>query len=463
MFDPEYNRFGFRIHNYFAAKTLDQVRPGGLVAFVTIRYTMDAKDESVRRYLAARGELLGAIRLPNNAFRANAGTDVVSDIIFLQRREAPVTELPDWVHVGDTPEGFKVNRYFLDHPEMVLGTPTAESTQYAAQDYTVAPIEGADLAAQLHEAIQNIHGEYVEREVEEAESKDVLPADPDVRNYSFALVDGDVYYREGGVMVRQDVSTAAAERIKGMMALRNCTRRLIELQTMDADGGVIAAEQRQLNELYDAFTAKYGLISSRENRRAFQDDSAYYLLCSLEILDDDGKLERKADMFTKRTIQPHRPVEHTDTAVEALAVSMNERARVDLPYMAQLCGKSEDEIVSDLTGVIFRIPGTDRYVPADEYLSGNVRVKLRMAEAAAESDQLYSVNVDALRAAQPRDLTAGEIDVRLGATWIDPKYIEQFAKETFKPSPEAAKNVKVYYSSITSEWHLDGKKVSSFS
>ena len=327
VFDPEYNRLGFSIHNYFAAKMLDQVRPGGVVAFVTSRYTMDAKDESARRYLAERGELLGAIRLPNNAFRANAGTDVVSDIIFLQRREKPVTEFPEWVHVGENEDGFTVNRYFLDHPEMVLGTPTDESTQYGRQDYTVAPIEGADLAAQLHEAIKHIHGEYTECEIEQAEVPDIIPAEPDVRNYSFTLVDGDVFYREGGIMVRQDVSAGTAERIKGLMELRDCTRRLIELQTIDAGDGVIAAEQRRLNELYDAFTAKHGLISSRENKRAFEDDSSYYLLCSLEILDDDGNLERKSDMFTKRTIQPHRPVEHTETAVEALAVSMNEKAR----------------------------------------------------------------------------------------------------------------------------------------
>ena len=424
---------------------------------MTSRYTMDAKDESVRRYLAARGELLGAIRLPNNAFLANAGTGVVSDIIFLQRRELPLTELPDWVHVGDTPEGFKVNNYFLQHPEMVLGVPTAESTRYASQDYTVAPIEGADLGEQLHEAIQHIHGEYVDREVEETQSADIIPADPDVRNYSFTLVDGDVFYREGGIMVRQDVSAAAAERIKGLMELRDCTRRLIELQTIDASDAEIAAEQRELNELYDAFTAEHGLISSRENKRAFEDDSSYYLLCSLEILDDDGKLQRKSDMFTKRTIKPHRPVEHTDTAVEALAVSMNEKARVDLPYMARLCGKDETTIASELQGVIFRIPGTDRFVTADEYLSGNVRVKLREAEAAAENDPSYSVNVDALRAAQPRDLTASEIDVRLGATWIEPRYIRQFIGETFKPSFWASQSIKVHYSHVTGEWRVEGK------
>ena len=457
VFDPGYNRLGFSIHNYFAAKMLDQVRPGGIVAFVTSRYMMDAKDESARRYLAERGELLGAIRLPNNAFRANAGTDVVSDIIFLQRRELPLTELPDWVHVGDTPDGFKVNKYFLDHPEMVLGAPTAESTQYAGQDYTVASIEGADLAAQLHEAIQNIHGEYVERDIEENTVSDILPADPDVRNYSYALVDGNVYFREGGIMVRQDVSATMSERIKGMMELRDCTRRLIGLQTMDADEGVIAAEQRRLNELYDAFTAKHGLISSRENKRAFDTDSSYYLLCSLEILDEDGRLERKSDMFTKRTIQPQRPVEHTETSAEALAVSMNERARVDLPYMARLCGKSEDEVVSELTGVIFRVPGINRYVTADEYLSGNVREKLREAESAAEGDAAFNINVEALRAAQPRELTASEIDVRLGATWIEPRYIRQFIDETFKPSFWASQNIKVHYSPVTGEWRVEGK------
>ena len=493
--DPEYDRLGFSIHNYFAAKMLDQVRPGGLVAFVTSRYTLDAKDESVRRYLAERGELLGAIRLPNNAFRANAGTDVVSDIIFLQRREVPATELPDWVHVDTTPEGFTVNRYFIDHPEMVLGTPSAESTQYGRQDYTVAPIEGADLSEQLHEAVQNIHGEYTEREMEEAENTDILPADPDVRNYSFTLVDGEVYYREGGIMVRQSVSAAMTERIKGLMELRDCTRRLIQLQTEDASDAEIAAEQRRLNRLYDAYTAKYGLISNRENKRAFSDDSSYYLLCSLEILDEDGKLERKADMFTRRTIQPHRPVEHTETAAEALAVSLNELGRVDIAYVSRLCGrdtssvneksqprrstnpspgaasytatdsnssipaenKDVNSIAAELSGVIFRVPGEERYATADEYLSGNVREKLREAEAAAKSEPSFNVNVEALRAAQPRELTASEIDVRLGATWIEPRYIEQFMVETFQPTYWASRSMDVSYSPYTSEWHIDGK------
>ena len=455
--DPEYDRLGFSIHNYFAAKMLDQVRPGGIVAFVTSRYTLDAKDESVRRYLAERGEMLGAIRLPNNAFRANAGTDVVSDIIFLQKREAPATELPDWVHVGKNEDGFAINNYFLQHPEMVLGTPTAESTQYGRQDYTVAPIEGADLSELLHKAIQNIHGEYAEREIEEAENTDILPADPDVRNYSFALVDGEVYYREGGIMVRQDVSAAMTARIKGLMELRDCTRRLIQLQTEDASDAEITAEQRRLNRLYDAYTVKHGLISNRENKRAFSDDSSYYLLCSLEILDEDGKLERKADMFTRRTIQPHRPVEHTETAAEALAVSLNELGRVDMEYMSRLCGKNEVEIAAELSGVIFRVPGTERYVTADEYLSGNVRVKLREAEAAAKDDASYSINVEALKAAQPRELTASEIDVRLGATWIEPRYIEQFMVETFQPTYWASRSMSVNYSPYTSEWHIYGK------
>ena len=493
--DPEYDRLGFSIHNYFAAKMLDQVRPGGIAAFVTSRYTLDAKDESVRRYLAERGELLGAIRLPNNAFRANAGTDVVSDIIFLQKREAPATELPDWVHVGTTPEGFTVNRYFIDNPDMVLGTPTAKSTQYGRQDYTVAPIEGADLSELLHEAVQNIHGEYTERDVEEAENTDILPADPDVRNYSFTLVDGEVYYREGGIMVRQDVSAAMTERIKGLMELRDCTRRLIQLQTEDVSDAEIAVEQRRLNQLYDAYTAKHGLISSRENKRAFSDDSSYYLLCSLEILNEDGKLERKTDMFTRRTIQPHRPVEHTETAAEALAVSLNELGRVDIAYMSRLCGRDTssaneksqprrstnpspgaasytstdsnssipaengavNSIAAELSGVIFRVPGTERYVTADEYLSGNVREKLREAEAAAKSEPSFNVNVEALRAAQPRELTASEIDVRLGATWIEPRYIEQFMVETFQPTYWASRSMDVSYSPYTSEWHIDGK------
>ena len=459
--DPEYDRLGFSIHNYFAAKMLDQVRPGGIVAFVTSRYTLDARDESVRRYLAERGELLGAIRLPNNAFRANAGTDVVSDIIFLQRREAPVTELPEWVHVGKNEDGFAIYNYFLQHPEMVLGTPTAESTQYGRQDYTVAPIEGADLSELLHKAIQNIHGEYAEREIEEAENTDILPADPDVRNYSFALVDGEVYYREGGIMVRQDVSAAMTARIKGLMELRDCTRRLIQLQTEDASDAEITAEQRRLNRLYDAYTVKHGLISNRENKRAFSDDSSYYLLCSLEILDEDGKLERKADMFTRRTIQPHRPVEHTETAAEALAVSLNELGRVDMEYMSRLCGNSETEIAAELSGVIFRIPGEERYATADEYLSGNVREKLREAEAAAKADPSFNINVEALKAAQPRELTASEIDVRLGATWIEPRYIAQFMFNTFQPTYWASRSMSVNYSPYTSEWRIEGKSAVS--
>ena len=459
--DPEYDRLGFSIHNYFAAKMLDQVRPGGIVAFVTSRYTLDARDESVRRYLAERGELLGAIRLPNNAFRANAGTDVVSDIIFLQRREAPVTELPEWVHVGKNEDGFAINNYFLQHPEMVLGTPTAESTQYGRQDYTVAPIEGADLSELLHKAIQNIHGEYAEREIEEAERSDILPADPDMRNYSFALVDGEVYFREGGIMVRQDVSAAMTARIKGLMELRDCTRKLIQLQTEDASDAEITAEQRRLNRLYDAYTAKHGLISNRENKRAFSDDSSYYLLCSLEILNEDGKLERKADMFTRRTIQPHRPVEHTETAAEALAVSLNELGRVDMEYMSRLCGKSETEIAAELSGVIFRVPGEERYATADEYLSGNVREKLREAETAAKTDQSFNINVEALRAAQPRELTASEIDVRLGATWIEPRYIAQFMFNTFQPTYWASRSMSVNYSPYTSEWRIEGKSAVS--
>ena len=459
--DPEYDRLGFSIHNYFAAKMLDQVRPGGIVAFVTSRYTLDAKDESVRRYLAERSELLGAIRLPNNAFRANAGTDVVSDIIFLQRREAPVTELPEWEHVGENEDGFAINNYFLQHPEMVLGTPTAESTQYGRQDYTVAPIEGADLSELLHKAIQNIHGEYAEREIEEAERSDILPADPDMRNYSFALVDGEVYFREGGIMVRQDVSAAMTARIKGLMELRDCTRKLIQLQTEDASDAEITAEQRRLNRLYDAYTAKHGLISNRENKRAFSDDSSYYLLCSLEILNEDGKLERKADMFTRRTIQPHRPVEHTETAAEALAVSLNELGRVDMEYMSRLCGKSETEIAAELSGVIFRVPGEERYATADEYLSGNVREKLREAETAAKTDQSFNINVEALRAAQPRELTASEIDVRLGATWIEPRYIAQFMFNTFQPTYWASRSMSVNYSPYTSEWRIEGKSAVS--
>ena len=466
--DKAYNKLGFNIHNYFFAKSLDQVRPGGVVAFVTSRYTMDAKDSTVRRYLAQRAELLGAIRLPNNAFKANAGTEVVSDILFLQKRDRPLDITPDWTQTGRTEEGFTVNQYFLDHPEMVLGQPTAESTQYGKQDYTVVPIEGLELADQLHDAVQHIHGTYQEAALPElGEGEDIddsLPADPDVKNYSYTVVDGAVYFRENSRMVRPDLNATAEARVKGLVGLRDCVQQLIDLEmdaaAPDAD---IREQMAELNRLYDAFSAKYGLINDRANRLAFSDDSSYYLLCALEVLDEDGRLERKADMFTKRTIKPHEAVTTVDTASEALAVSISEKACVDMAYMEQLTGKTGEELADELRGVIFRVPGqtepdgTPHYVTADEYLSGNVRRKLRQAQRAAEQDPAFTVNVEALTAAQPKDLDASEIEVRLGATWIDKEYIQQFMYETFDTPFYLQRSIEVHYSAFTAEWQISGK------
>lgn len=466
--DKAYNKLGFNIHNYFFAKSLDQVRPGGVVAFVTSRYAMDAKDSTVRRYLAQRAELLGAIRLPNNAFKANAGTEVVSDILFLQKRDRPLDITPDWTQTSRTEEGFTVNQYFLDHPEMVLGQPTAESTQYGKQDYTVVPIEGLELADQLHDAVQHIHGTYQEAALPElGEGEDIdesLPADPNVKNYSYTVVDGAVYFRENSRMVRPDLNATAEARVKGLVGLRDCVQRLIDLEmdaaAPDAD---IQAQMAELNRRYDDFSAKYGLINDRANRLAFSDDSSYYLLCALEVLDEDGRLERKADMFTKRTIKPHEVVTTVDTASEALAVSISEKACVDMAYMEQLTGKTGEELADELRGVIFRVPGqtepdgTPHYVTADEYLSGNVRRKLRQAQRAAEQDPAFAINVEALTAAQPKDLDASEIEVRLGATWIDKEYIQQFMYETFDTPFYLQRSIEVHYSAFTAEWQISGK------
>ena len=469
--DPAYNKLGFNIHNYFFAKALDQVRPGGVVAFVTSRYTMDAKDSTVRRYLAQRADLLGAIRLPNDAFKKNAGTEVVSDIIFLQKRDRPMVVEPEWVHTGLSEEGYAVNEYFLSHPEMVLGRQASESTAHG-MDYTVEPFENISLASSLHEAVQHIHCIYQEAELpdlgEGEEIQDAIPADPNVKNYSYTVVDGVVYFRENSQMVRPKLNATAEARVKAMVGLRDCVRELIDLQ-MDAstpDSG-IREKQAELNRLYDAFSAKYGLINDRANRLAFSDDSSYYLLCALEVLDEEGKLERKADMFTKRTIKPHEAETSVYTASQALAVSIGEKARVDMAYMERLTSKNEGTIVSELQGVIFRIPGQTEpdgrphYVTADEYLSGNVRVKLRQARQAAEDDPSFAVNVEALEKAQPKDLDASEIEVRLGATWIDKTYIQQFMYETFGTPSYFRHSIKVNYSPITAEWQVTGKSIVS--
>ena len=461
--DRAYNQLGFSIHNYFFAKAIDQVRPGGIVAFVTSRFTMDSKDSSARKYLAQRADLLGAVRLPNNAFKANAGTEVVSDILFLQKLERPIDREPEWVQVGQTPEGFTVNQYFVDHPDMVLGELSAESTQYGREDVTVNPIEGADLAKQLKEATAKIQGWYVAiekagTELDEHASR-ILPADPSVKNFSYTVVDGEVYYRENSVMTPVELSGDAKERVKGMVELRGIVNELISYQLEDFPEADIAAKQAELNAAYDAFTAKYGLLNDRKNGRLFEDDSSYYLLCSLENLDENGKLKSKADMFTKRTIRPERTVTHVDTPAEALAVSIGEKGKVDLSYMAELLGTPEDfgRITDELRGVIFQDPSDQNWKTADEYLSGNVRNKLQIARLAAANDPAFTVNVEALTKAQPKELEASEIDVRLGATWISPDIIQKFMNETFQIPFYLRYAIRVKFSPSTAEWRIEGK------
>ncbi|MDL2273716.1 DEAD/DEAH box helicase family protein [Oscillospiraceae bacterium OttesenSCG-928-G22] len=500
--DKPYDKLGFSIHDYFFAKTLDQVRPGGVIAFVTSRYTMDKKSPEVRRYIAERADLLGAIRLPNNAFKANAGTEVVSDILFLQKRDRPMIATPDWVHLGQTEDGHAINSYFVEHPEIVLGVETEESTQYGRRDYTVAPAPGADLGDQLREAVSHIHGEITAIELPdlgEGEAIDnTIPADPDVKNYSYTVVDDEVYYRENSVMVRRSLNATAKERIKGMVELRDCVQSLISQQlgvgtssaslaspqaeklthftvppfptksddfvgALSSSDNEIIATQAALNDLYDSYTAQYGLINSRGNSLAFSDDSSYFLLCSLEVLDENGGLERKADMFTKRTIKQNQVVTSVDTASEALALSIAEKACVDMEYMSTVSGKTEDELTAELQGVIFRVPrpadadGRAAYVTADEYLSGNVRQKLAIARKAAEDDEIYRPNVEALELAQPKDLDASEIDVRLGATWIDREYIREFMYETFQTPGHLRGTIDVNFSGFSAEWNISGK------
>ena len=475
--DKAYNKLGFSIHNYFFAKAIDQVRPGGVVAFVTSRYTLDSKDSSARKHLAERADLLGAVRLPNNAFRANAGTDVVSDIIFLQKRDRPIDHEPDWVQLGKTEDGFAVNSYFVEHPEMVLGELTMESTQYG-HDLTVAPLEGTSLAAQLAEAVQHIEGQYTTAEIAAPDVADAeaqrrtLPADPTVKNFSYTVVDGDIYYRENSIMTQIELSDNAKGRVAGMVELRQIVNELIDQQLNDFPDEDIKASQAKLNAAYDAFTAKYGLINDKKNARLFDDDSSYYLLCSLENLDENKNLKSKADMFTKRTIRPERVVTSVDTPSEALAVSIGEHGKVDLPYMADLLGTPGDygRITTELSGVIFKDPAADADDPeagwqtADEYLSGNVRDKLRMAQLAAKSRPEFRVNVDALTKAQPKDLEASEIDVRLGATWLDPSIVQQFMMETFQPPYRIRYNnsITVRYSPYTSEWRISNKSATGF-
>ncbi len=464
--DKRYDKHKFLIHDYFFAKSLDKLRPGGVMALVTSKGTMDKENSAVRKYIAQRAELLGAIRLPNNTFKGNAGTEVVSDILILQKRDRLIDIEPDWVHLDTDENGIKMNSYFVQHPEMILGEMKMVSGRFG-MEATCVPYENSDLAAQLDEAVANIHGEITEYEAEEEleEEDNSIPADPTVRNFSYTVVDDKIYYRENSRMTPVEVSATAENRIKGMIAIRNSVRTLIELQTEDYPDSEIKAEQERLNRLYDTFSGKYGLINSRANTSAFSQDSSFSLLSALEIIGEDGELERKADMFSKRTIKPHTPVTSVDTASEALAVSLGEKATIDMDYMMELSGKSENEIFEDLKGVIFLNPLYEygnsyepKYLMADEYLSGNVREKLRIAKNSAELyPEDYKVNVEALQKVQPKDLTASEISVRLGATWLPPDDVQEFIFHLLETPRYAQWNIKVHFSPFTSEWNIEGK------
>lgn len=464
--DRKYDRYHFMIHDYFIAKSLDLVRPGGVVAVVTSSGTMDKQNPEVRQYFANRADLLGAIRLPNNAFQRNANTSVVADILFFQKRDRAAITEPDWVQLKTTPEGYTVNSYFADHPEMVLGDFKTESTQYGKQEVTVKAKEGADLAEQLKDAVQHIQGTITEQEISDTELEEQvvsIPADPDIKNFSFALVGEDIYYRENSVMNKMELPVVTGERVKGMVAIRDATNRLLERQLEECSDEEVASLQAELNRVYDSFTAKYGLLNSNANKRAFSMDSSYCLLTSLEFLDEKGELKRKADIFTKRTIRRAEPVTSVDTASEALAVSIGEKAKVDIPYMMQLTGKTEEEVTEELTGVIFKNPLTDKWEPSDEYLSGNVREKLNIARQFAENHSEYMVNVQALERVQPKDLDASEIEARLGATWISPDYITEFMAETFHTPRQHInyERIKVQYAEVTGQWNVKGKNVDS--
>ena len=464
--DRKYDRYHFMIHDYFIAKSLDLVRPGGVVAVVTSSGTMDKQNPEVRQYFANRADLLGAIRLPNNAFQRNANTSVVADILFFQKRDRAAITEPDWVQLKTTPEGYTVNSYFANHPEMVLGDFTTESTQYGKQEVTVKAKAEADLAEQLKEAVKHIQGTITEQEISDTELEEQvvsIPANPDIKNFSFALVGEDIYYRENSVMNKMELPVVTGERVRGMVAIRDATNRLLERQLEECSDEEVASLQAELNRVYDSFTAKYGLLSSNANKRAFSMDSSYCLLTSLEFLDEKGELKRKADIFTKRTIRRAEPVTSVDTASEALAVSIGEKAKVDIPYMMELTGKTEEEVTEELTGVIFKNPLTDKWEPSDEYLSGNVREKLNIAKQFAENHPEYMVNVQALERVQPKDLDASEIEARLGVTWISPDYITEFMAETFHTPRQHInyERIKVQYAEVTGQWNVKGKNVDS--
>ncbi|MCL2853377.1 MAG: N-6 DNA methylase [Defluviitaleaceae bacterium] len=449
------------VHDYFFVKTLDQVRSGGIIAFITSKGTMDKAKADVRKYIAQRAELLGAVRLPNNAFLKNAGTEVTSDIIFLQKRERKIDIEPDWVHLGQTEDGIPINSYFVDNPHMILGTMAYGNKLYGnKKDTTCNPIEGVDLSEQLKDALSHVSGRITEHEMYvdlDVEKREYIPADPSVRNHSYTIVDGDVYFRENSRMYRADISGAASDRTKGMIELRNCLNKVIDSQMNGDSDYELSKLQSELNRLYDNFKSKHGAISARTNANAFAGDSSYHLLASLEVVDEHGKVKGKSDIFSKRTIKQKAAITSVDTSSEALAVSISEKARVDIGFMRKLTGLEEEKIIADLQGVIFKIPHTERYAPADEYLSGNVRKKLVEAREAVEGDSEYAVNVTALEKVQPKDLDASEIAVRLGSTWIDKSYIQEFVLDTLKPSPALRRELDIDYSGLTGDWRVNGK------
>ena len=452
-FDKRYDKHKFLLHDYFFAKTLDKVRPNGVIAFITSKGTMDKENEDVRRYISQRAELIGAIRLPNNTFKKNAGTEVTSDIIFLKKRDKIVDIEDDWVEIAENEDGFRMNKYFVEHPEMILGEMKRDKGQYGRPIDTCSPYE-IPLENLLSQAIININSEIEDYQLDiEDEEETSIPADAGVRNFSYTIVDNQIYYRENSRMYLQELPLTTISRIKGMIAIRDCVRNLIELQTDNASEDEIKQEQLKLNSLYDSFTKTYGIINSRANEKAFNEDSSYYLLCSLEIINENKQFVRKADMFTKRTIKPHKAVSEVNNSVDALIVSISEKAKVDIEYMCNLTGKTEQELVKDLEGSIYKEPMQENYVTTDEYLSGNVREKLKIAQEFAKNDSQYEINVKALEQAQPKDLSASEISVRLGATWIPIDVVEQFMFELLKPQSSNRSNISVH----TSEWNISGK------
>ena len=456
-FDKRYDKHKFLLHDYFFAKTLDKVRPNGVIAFITSKGTMDKENEDVRRYISQRAELIGAIRLPNNTFKKNAGTEVTSDIIFLKKRDKIVDIEDDWVEIAENEDGFRMNKYFVEHPEMILGEMKRDKGQYGRPIDTCSPYE-IPLENLLSQAIININSEIEDYQLDiEDEEETSIPADAGVRNFSYTIVDNQIYYRENSRMYLQELPLTTISRIKGMIAIRDCVRNLIELQTDNASEDEIKQEQLKLNSLYDSFTKTYGIINSRANEKAFNEDSSYYLLCSLEIINENKQFVRKADMFTKRTIKPHKAVSEVNNSVDALIVSISEKAKVDIEYMCNLTGKTEQELVKDLEGSIYKEPMQENYVTTDEYLSGNVREKLKIAQEFAKNDSQYEINVKALEQAQPKDLSASEISVRLGATWIPIDVVEQFMFELLKPQSSNRSNISVHYSEYTSEWNISGK------